>query len=539
MRIKNQILFSAVFISALSGCSLLNQTSSKSNSGENSISVNNMKANLFYLASPEMEGRETTKRGQKLASKFIESEMMKAGLLPAGDNGTYFQNFYLDCSGVDKDSTYIEINGKKYSFAVDYFGFPSFTKTHKISNADLVFLGYGVKNDSLKINDLAGKDLKDKWVVILSGFPKGIANNNRRDASGAFAKRAELAAAGVAGVINIPNETTKKMVALYASYAASESMTLANMSKSVEELKKAPQPGFSPVFTASEKMTTDLLSIFGLNSKDILDKIENGEMVPSSDKTAKLSSYFVKYIERRQSQNVVGYLPGSDAKLNKTFVGMGAHYDHIGILADGRINYGADDDGSGTTVVLETLKAFGTDFENGNKTKRSLLFVFHTGEEKGLLGSNYLTNHPLPIMDSIRQIIADVNIDMVGRESADTLEVVGHDRLSTDFYNAVEKVNADMKLFTYAYTYNNPNDPADIYKRSDHYNYAKKGIPIVFFTDGMGENWKKNGPEDDYHKPTDTPEKIDYTKMYKVAKLSYELIKRTANNDQAPVVDKK
>ncbi len=526
-------------LSVLSACSLFQQ-SSKEGVGAESISINNLKANLYYLASPEMEGRETTKRGQKLAAKFLESEMAKNGLIPAGDNGTYFQNFMMDVSGVSSDSSFIEISGKKYVFGSGFLSWPSLTKPIPLTKYDLVFLGYGIKNDSLKINDFTGKNLEGKWVVIVSGFPKGVnAAVNRRDASGAFAKRADLMAQKVAGIINIPNKATAKSYKNFASFFMGESMTLSNMSKSLEDLKKAPQPTALPVFTAGEELTADLLAQFGLNSSEVLEKIETGDAVPTSDKTISMKSIFTKFIHRRETQNVVGYLKGSDPVLSKTFVSMGAHYDHLGINPDGQINVGADDDGSGTVVVLETMKAFSTDFAAGNKTKRSLLFTFHTGEEKGLWGSNYLANHGLPIMDSIKQIIANVNIDMVGRESADTLDVVGHDRLSTDFYTMVEKVNKDMKLFTYSYTFNDPNDPADVYKRSDHYNYAKKGIPIVFFTDGMGENWKKGTIEDDYHKPSDTPDKIDYTKMFKVTKLSFELIKRTANLDKAPVVDKK
>lgn len=535
---SQSILF--IFIlSALSACSLF-QNTSKEGVGAESISINNLKANLYYLASPEMEGRETTKRGQKLAAKFLESEMIKNGLLPAGDNGTYFQNFMMDVSGVKADSTFIEISGKKYGFGPGFLSWPSLTKPFPVTKSDLVFLGYGIKNDSLKINDFAGKNLEGKWVVIVSGFPKSVnVAVNRRDASGAFAKRADLMAQKVAGVINIPNKATAKSYKTFASFFMGESMTLSNMSKSLEDLKKAPQPTSLPVFTAGDELTTDLLSQFGLNASEILEKIETGDAVPSSDKTLSMNAKFTKFIERKETQNVVGYLKGSDPVLSKTFVSMGAHYDHLGINPDGQINVGADDDGSGTTVVLETIKAFSSDFSAGNKTKRSLLFTFHTGEEKGLWGSNYLANHGLPIMDSIKQIIANVNIDMVGRESVDTLDVVGHDRLSTDFYNMVEQVNKDMKLFTYSYTFNDPNDPADVYKRSDHYNYAKKGIPIVFFTDGMGENWQKGTKMDDYHKPSDTPDKIDYTKMFKVTKLSFELIKRTANLDKAPVVDKK
>ena len=509
--------------------------------GSSLISELHLKNNLYYLASPEMEGRETTKKGQKLAARFLESEMIKYGVLPAGDNGTYFQNFMMDVSGVDQDSTYLNVNGRNYRFGKDYASFPTMIKPFFFTNAEVVFVGYGLKNDSLKIDDFKGKYLKGKWVVVASGFPKGYpTRSNPRDANGSFAKRAEIMKLGAMGVINLPNKASAKQLEVFGSYFAAEQMKISDMTKSLEEINKpAPSP-FIPVFGATKNFASDLLGSFGLKADEIFEALEVGNPLPTVEKTVRMSGSFKKYVVRRETQNVVGYIPGVDAQLKKTFVSMGAHYDHMGLGSGGEIFYGADDDGSGTVVTLETMRVFAENAKAGKGTKRSLLFAFHTGEEKGLLGSNYLTQKGLKsIMDSVQQIIANVNIDMVGREHVDTLEVVGHDRLSTDFYNAVEEVNKDMKLFTYSYTYNNPNDPADVYKRSDHYNYAKKGIPIVFFTDGMGENWQKGTPKDDYHKPTDTPDKIDYKKLYKVTQLSYELIKRTANSDKAPVVDKK
>lgn len=525
------------------GCAASNQSSNSKEYGSPLISEQNLRNNLYYLASAEMEGRETTKHGQKLAARFIESEMIKAGVRPAGDNGTYFQNFNVDVSGVDKDSSFIVVNGKKYLFGKDYFSFSQGTGNHYSNNLELVFVGYGIKNDSLQIDDFKGKDLKGKWIALYTNsFPKGytLKSSQGRGQGGFFAKFAEFNKQGVAGIIGLSTSAGEKQFAMLADYLGGEQMQISDSKKGNKQGNNQNRRGGLSMVTASGEFSNDLLKLFGLDANQTRTAAESGENIATSNKTLSFAESYKKYTIQRETQNVVGYIPGTDPTLSKTFVAMGAHYDHQGISASGAIFYGADDDGSGTTVTLETMRVFGELAKQGKGTKRSLVFAFHTGEEKGLLGSEYLTDNGLPtIMDSLKQIIVNVNMDMVGREDVDSLDIVGHDRLSTDFGNLVEQVNKDMNLFKFNYTFNDPNDPARIYFRSDHYNYAKHGIPIVFFTDGMGENWKKGSKEDDYHKLTDTPDKINYPKMYKVSQLSFEIIKRVANSDKAPVVDKK
>lgn len=527
----------------LTGCTQFNQ-SKPVNSSSCTTPEADMKANLYFLASDELEGRQTGRPGQRIAARFIESEMRKANLIPAGDNGTYFQNFKIDVLKVDTDSTYLQFYEKKYLFTKDFIAFPNITNPFNIQKSDIVFLGYGVKNDSLKIDDLSGKDLNGKWVIVLSGLPKGMKTKRSWDFSASYEKQETLGKLGVQGIIEISNENLLKNFISWNAYMFKGLLlNISDTTKTIYEAKNFKATGEytdCKLIWVSRKMGDELLAFLGLDSSKIRLKMESGELINTENKSLSFSGHYVRAVDRVTTQNVVGFLKGSNPKLNNTFVALSAHYDHRGIKAStGEIYSGADDNGSGTTVVLENLKAFSRSFQNGNQTQRSLLFVFHTGEEEGLIGSQYLTDHGLPIMDSLKQIIADINIDMVGRESVDSIEVVGHDRLSNDFSNLVEKANRDMKLFTYSYTFNDPNDPSNIYKRSDHYNYAQKGIPIVFFTDGMGENWQSGTKNDDYHRVTDTADKINYGKMVKVSKLSYEIMKRTANLDMAPPVDRK
>lgn len=235
----------------------------------------------------------------------------------------------------------------------------------------------------------------------------------------------------------------------------------------------------------------------------------------------------------------MGIVTGSDPKLKDEFVALGAHIDHVGkrdnMQGDNIFN-GADDDGSGTVSILEIAHAMAT----GPKPKRSILFVWHTGEEKGLWGSSYFTNNPTV---PITSIVSQLNIDMIGRSKkpGDTnpankmltdpnaIYVVGAKKLSTDLGSAVDMVNGSMYKLNYDYHYDAPNDPESIYTRSDHYNYAVKGIPIAFWFDGVHE---------DYHRPSDEVQKIDFNKMQQVARTVCGTAFFLANEASRPKVDK-
>ncbi len=214
-----------------------------------------------------------------------------------------------------------------------------------------------------------------------------------------------------------------------------------------------------------------------------------------------------------ETRNVIGIIEGIDPDLKHEYIGIGAHYDHLGIGMAGIYN-GADDNASGTAALLEIAKAFAKRREN----KRSVLVTFHTAEEKGLLGSKYL------VRDSTitNNMNAHINMDMIGRGSADSIYCLGSDKLSSELYDLVETVNADGVNIYLDYRLNNPNDPQRLYYRSDHYSYAKKNIPSVFFFDYEME---------DYHRVTDDLDKINYSKIQKIARLVYAIALSAANRE--------
>ncbi|GAB2771484.1 M28 family metallopeptidase [Salinimicrobium soli] len=232
----------------------------------------------------------------------------------------------------------------------------------------------------------------------------------------------------------------------------------------------------------------------------------------------------------KDTENVVAFIKGSS--LPEEVLVISSHYDHVGMDDEGNIYNGADDDGSGTVSILEIAEAFKKAIEDGYHPKRTILFLNVTGEEKGLIGSKWYTDHPI---FPLAQTVANLNIDMIGRigegkeDAGDYVYLIGSDKLSTELHELSEEVNNKYTNLELDYTYNDENDPNRFYYRSDHYNFAKNDIPIIFYFNGVHE---------DYHRPTDTPDKINYELLAKRAKLVFLTAWEIANRESRPFVDK-
>ena len=231
------------------------------------------------------------------------------------------------------------------------------------------------------------------------------------------------------------------------------------------------------------------------------------------------------------TENVVAIIPGSEKP--EEYLVISSHLDHIGMY-DGQINNGADDDGSGSVALLEIAEAFQKAVAEGNGPKRSIIFLHVSGEEKGLLGSKYYTNNPLY---PLAQTIANLNVDMIGRTDPKRTEgkrnyvyLIGSDRLSTELHQISEAANAATLNVELDYTYNAPDDPNRFYFRSDHYNFAKNNIPVIFYF---------NGTHADYHRPSDTVDKIEFDLLKERTQLIFYTAWDLANRDQRITVDKK
>ncbi|MCD2259636.1 M28 family metallopeptidase [Psychroserpens luteolus] len=238
-------------------------------------------------------------------------------------------------------------------------------------------------------------------------------------------------------------------------------------------------------------------------------------------------SYFSEGI--KDSQNVIAYIEGSE--FPDEVIIISAHSDHEG-YNDTEIFNGADDNGSGTAAVMEMAQAFKTAVNEGNRPKRSVVFLHLTGEEVGLTGSRYYTQYPV---FSMANTVANLNIDMIGRvddshiDNENYLYLIGADRLSTELHYISEEANNEFTNLELDYRLNSDNDPNRYYYRSDHYNFAQKGVPVIFYF---------NGEHEDYHEPTDTPEKINYALLAKRTKLIFATAWYLANSENRIIVDK-
>ncbi len=241
------------------------------------------------------------------------------------------------------------------------------------------------------------------------------------------------------------------------------------------------------------------------------------------------ASYFSSGI--KDSENVIAYIKGSE-KPDEVII-ISAHLDHIGISNNGDINNGADDDGSGTVAILEIAEAFKAAEAEGNGPKRTIVFLHVTGEEIGLYGSRYYADED-PVFP-LKNTVANLNIDMIGRVDPkheeggkNYLYLIGSDKLSKELHNVSEEINKKYFNLEFDYTYNDDDDPNRFYYRSDHYNFAKNNIPVIFYF---------NGTHADYHKPSDTPDKINYEFLETRAKLIFHTAWELANRDERLKLD--
>ncbi len=529
--------FPATFAQNRSGAGVA--TASKaSQRGIELITAAQMKDYLYFIASDEMEGRDTPSRGLDTTAKFIAMNLSRWGFKPAGDDGTFFQRIALKREKVDVAGTRAEINGATFTPGVDFI---AFSNAGSASNTPLVYVGNGWLFKSKNIDAYQGVDVKDKIVVLngSEGLPKGITFADFRGGKRGVDWADPLTYAQMRGA--------KGVIAIAAPEIAANWDNVRQRQQerspvSVEKFQKEDSAAPMPRIIISQKMATALLD----GEKQTLDALNKG--IASNEPVApfefsankKVSFNVATNVVIEKTQNVVAVWEGSDPVLKNEYVATGAHYDHLGIgnPVDGDAIYnGADDDGSGTTGVLAMAEAIS---HAPVRPRRSILFVWHCGEEKGLWGSQYFTTYPTVPLD---HVVTQLNIDMIGRSkpAGDTNErdkelsgpneiyVIGSKMMSTELGELTEQVNKSFLNLNFDYRYDDPHDPNRFFFRSDHFNYASKGIPIVFFFDGEHQ---------DYHRPSDSPDKIDYQKMEKVTRTVYMMLWELANRDTRVRVDK-
>ncbi len=478
-----KFLYSAVLLCGLSLVGLA-QNKSAIKYGK-TITEKDLNARLSVIAADSLEGRNTGEPGQKKAAKYIAEQLEAMGLaacVPTEGGKSYVQTYPI--KKISNRTGYMR-RGEELKTNFEDYLFYSRQETMGEEYVDVVFAG------QKSLTEMQEMDVVGKYIAFVSSEL-----TNWRTLVPQLEKMKS------AGVILI-SEDQSRFDFMMSRYE-----------------RRLRQPKLSlEVNNSSNKIiigTPDLAAwIFEMD----YDKLK----AEGTGKVGRIILNSDMLLEDIMAENVMGFIEGTD-KPDEVLI-ISAHYDHVGINADGTVNNGADDDGSGVTTVLELAEAFAEGAKADKKPKRSVLFLFVSGEEKGLLGSEYYVNHPI---FPIENTVTNLNVDMVGRidpqhEGKEPyVYVIGADRLSQELHEISVEVNETYTKMDLDYTYNAVTDPNRYYYRSDHYNFAEKGVPIIFYF---------NGSHSDYHKHTDTIEKIEFGLMKKRAQLIYYTAWELANRE--------
>lgn len=498
------------------------------------VTAQQLREYLTFIASDELEGRDTPSRGLDIAAMFIAEHLASWGIKPGGDGGSYFQKVPLRSSKIVAQETRMSFGGQTYEYGRDFL---SSVLPANFADSQVVFAGYGWVVKSKNIDPYQGIDVKDKVVVVVNALPKGVTNADLTGPVGGQWSSPPYYAQthGAKAVIAFPS---------FNGLVNWEQSRWNQSDKGAIEFGSQPAQITIPTLTLNPKTLANLFAgekssaaaLF--NRAATQDTVDSFALKPEKKVTASVGVRSVPIY----TQNVVGILEGSDPVLKSEYVAIGAHYDHVGTnpfsLNADKIWNGADDDGSGTVSVLNIAQAFA---KGAQRPRRSILFIWHAGEEKGLWGSEYFTDHPTVPID---KIITELNIDMIGRfqnpgdenhpvnkemPKPNEIFTIGNSMMSTELGQIADEVNGSFLKINYNPKYADPNDPNRYFYRSDHFNYARKGVPIIFFMDGTHA---------DYHQPSDSVEKINFVEMEKVARTIMATGWTLANRDKRPTVDK-
>lgn len=512
------------------------------------ITQADLMSRLYLFADDSMMGRDAGSIGAMKGTVYLAAEAKRLGLKPAGEGGSYFQNVPFISRTLDSSTT-LRVEGGSLASYTDFVAVPFRGALPRALDGAQVIYG-GVWGDTA--NAITAAQAEGKLVLLT---PSAAPLTRIQPTS---------PLAGAAGIAFIGGP---------------------QLSPAIMASGRTPTLTLTPVPGAPSALVT--MYVTRTAAERLLGAPLDGIAVGAAGRTVRGN---LQYVERpAPTRNVIAILPGSDRRLRGQYVAVGAHSDHVGYRAAGAVDHdslhlvarlrflasenptgapltaeqrqqlqarlaavkvnldsvralrpvrrdsihnGADDDASGSMTVLELAEAFA---RGPVKPKRSILFVWHTAEEKGLLGSRWFADNPTVPRDSI---VAQINIDMVGRGASSDLgaggdrylQLVGSRRLSTELGDLTEAVNRREPMpFTFDYTYDANGHPDNIYCRSDHYNYARYGIPVVFLTTGL---------HGDYHQVTDEAQYINYPRLQRVARFIFNLTHRVAGLDHRPVVDK-
>lgn len=547
---KNLIL---PFLFILSGCatqSQLEQTVSTEHLIEfrEFITPEFLQQHLEVIAHDSIEGRATGMEGQKVAARYLADYYDDLGFTPKGDNDTYFQSYRLNAEYTDSlvyqtfkiEGSDTTKTGHSVESPRSTGDFIRMFGGNTSLQGDVVFAGYGVNDPDRGVQHLTAEDVQGNWVLMFEEIPHIVDGDTlvNPDISGNSRVRNILGQMDAAGILLISDYTEGEYQQL-ASMSSDMMSQPSNLSLAYLDDNSGGSgypKGFAQV---SPQMAATYL---GLHSAEELTDVKNNLTDGIRDFSPHKTGYYLKYSPYDgpgylEAENVLAYVEGADPELNDEAMVLMAHYDHVGIGApdeSGDVLYnGADDNGSGTVTLMAIARALNRAMEEGYKPRRSILFLHVSGEEIGLLGSRYYSDHPVI---PIEKTVANFNADMIGRSDNENIQkgdtdyvyLIGGEIISSELDSLIIDSNEQSVGMRIDRKYNDLQDSNQFYRRSDHWNFGRFGVPFAFFFTGVHE---------DYHRPSDTVDKIDFEKLSRVGQLIYTSTINVANYEGRPEVD--
>lgn len=510
------------------------------------IEVSYLNEHLSVIAHDSLEGRGTGTEGLEKAADYLISEYERLGLDPKGIEGSYRQPFTL--VGTQQDSlvfsTYInesgEIIDRSVSSSESGGKFIKQMGGTRPIDAEVIFAGFGVEDAARNINQIEGEAVKDKWVLVFDDIPHvedgdTLVDEEYDDRNRMMALFSNKDAAGVLVIPDADEEDFQEA----AELSKDEFDVPGDLG--LPYRKNNTMSGFPKGYnTIHPELAMNLLE---LDDLDQLDELKEEIKEDMAGFTAKPTGYSLGYQPHSsnitiETDNIVAMLKGSDPELRNEAIVLTSHYDHVGVgepdSTGDDIYNGADDDGSGTVALLNVARAFAKAKEEGFTPRRSIIFLHVSAEENGLLGSRFYSDHPTFPVD---RIAANINIDMIGRIDEEHEEqgvdeyayIIGGDIISSQLDSLLVSANERASNIEYDNKYNDLEDANQFYRRSDHWNFGRLGIPFAFFFTGVHE---------DYHRPSDEVEKIEFEKLEAIIRTIYASTVLIANEDEAPEVDR-